>query len=143
MRDTGGRFGNNSHTMPDPAQHPRWLLRRIDQIGVALFVVAALAAMAGWWIAEGGLHGRVVEIDKVEPLAARFMVDINTADVPELLQLPGVGQILAEQIVESRRTGGPFASQNDLMRVNGIGRKKFKQIRPYLQPIPKNAATGQ
>jgi len=103
---------------------------------VAALVVAALAAMGGWWIAQGGFGGRLIEIDRAEPLTARFQVDINAADWPELMQLPGIGPILAKRIVESRETVGPFADQDDLRRVQGIGPKTLEQIRPYLRPMP-------
>jgi competence protein ComEA len=92
-------------------------------------------AMGGWWIAHGGWQGKLIEIDRAEPLTARFEVDINTADWPELMQLPGVGQTLAQRIVESRQADGPFADHDDLRRVRGIGPRTFEQIRPYLRPM--------
>ena len=122
--------------MSDPTRHPHWLLRRADQAAVAALVVAALAAMAGWWIAQGGWRGRLIEIDRAEPLTARFEVDVNAAEWPELAQLPGIGETLARRIVESRKTAGPFTSHDDLRRVRGIGPKIFEQIRPYLRPMP-------
>jgi competence protein ComEA len=122
--------------MSDPLRHPRWLLRRADQAAVAALVVAAFVATVGWWIAHGGWRGRLIEIDRADPLAARFEVDINAADWPELMQLPGVGPTLAHRIVESRRTAGPFMDQADLRRVRGIGPKTLEQIRPYLRPMP-------
>ena len=73
--------------------------------------------MGGWWIARGGPGGRLIEIDEAQPLTARFQVDINKADWPELIQLPGIGPTLAKRIVDSRRTAGPFADQDDLRRV--------------------------
>ena len=75
-------------------------------------------------------------VDRADPLAVRFEVDINTADWPELMQLPGIGQTLAHRIVQSRQTAGPFADQDDLRRVRGIGPKTLEQIRPYLRPMP-------
>jgi len=117
-------------------RHPRWLLRRADQVAVAALVVVALAAMGGWWTYHGGWRGELVEIDRAEPLAARFEVDINAADWPELMQLPGIGQTLAHRIIESRQTVGPFADNDALRRVPGIGPKTLEQIRPYLIPIP-------
>jgi competence protein ComEA len=122
--------------MPASSRHPHWLLRRADQVAVAALVVVALGAMGGWWIARGGLGGRLIEIDQAQPLTARFQVDINKADWPELIQLPGIGQTLAKRIVDSRRTAGPFADQDDLRRVRGIGPKTMEQIRPYLRPMP-------
>ena len=104
---------------------------------MAALVVVALGAMGGWWIARGGLGGRLIEIDQAQPLTARFQVDINKADWPELIQLPGIGQTLAKRIVDSRRTAGPFADQDDLRRVRGIGPKTMEQIRPYLRPMPE------
>ena len=126
-------------SMPDPSRHPRWLLRRADQVAVAALVAVALAAMGGWWIAQGGWGGRLIEIDRAEHLAARFQVDINAAEWPELMQLPGIGPTLAKRIVDSRRTAGPFADQDDLRRVRGIGPKTLEQIRPYLRPMPDSS----
>lgn len=128
--------------MPTPSPHPRWLLRRPDQAFVAVLVVVTLMAMVGWWIAKGGWGGRLVEVDRAEPLAARFEVDINRADWTELLQLPGIGPTLAKRIVESRKTAGPFADNNDLRRVHGIGAKRFEQIRPYLRPMPRSRSVA-
>jgi competence protein ComEA len=125
--------------MLDPLRPPRWLLRRADQAAVAALVAVALLAMAAWWTAHGGWRGNLIEIDWADPLTARFEVDINAADWPELMQLPGIGQTLAQRIVESRQAAGPFADHEDLRRVRGIGPKAFEHIRPYLRPMP-NAA---
>jgi competence protein ComEA len=121
--------------MSDPSQHPRWLLRRGDQAAVAALVVVAVASMTGWWICHGGWQGKLIEIDRAEPLAVRFEVDVNAADWPELMQLPGIGPTLAHRIVESRQTAGPFANHDELRRVQGIGPKTLEQIRPYLRPM--------
>ncbi len=120
--------------MPDQPRQPHWLLRPADQMAVAVLVVVALMAVGGWWIAHGGWQGNLIEIDRAPPLSARFEVDINTADWPELMQLPGIGQTLAQRIVQSRQTDGPFAGQDDLRRVHGIGQKTLERIRPYLKP---------
>ena len=106
---------------------------------MAALVVVALGAMGGWWIARGGLGGRLIEIDQAQPLTARFQVDINKADWPELIQLPGIGQTLAKRIVASRQTVGPFRSPDDLRRVSGIGKKVFANIRPYLRVTPNGS----
>ncbi|TQN43890.1 competence protein ComEA [Blastococcus colisei] len=48
-------------------------------------------------------------------------VDLNTADVPELDALPGIGPVLAQRIVEHRTRQGPFRSVEQLDDVPGIG----------------------
>ena len=120
----------------DLAGKSSWLLRRADQAAVAVLVLAALSTALGWWVSEGGWHGRLIELDRAEPSVASFQVDLNTADWPELIQLPGIGPTLAERIVESRRTDGPFLDHDDLTRVSGIGPKKLEGVRPYLRPLP-------
>jgi len=112
------------------------MLRRAEQTAVAALVAGALAAMAGWWAVHGGPRGRLIEIERAEPLSARFEVDINEADWPELMQLPGIGQTLAQRIVDSRRTDGPFPDHEALRRVRGIGPKTLDGIRPYLRAMP-------
>ena len=119
----------------DVPRQPPWLLRRTDQAVVAVLVLLGLAATVGWWVHNGGLRGRMVEIERAEPQVAAFEVDINSADWPELVQLPAIGETLALRIVESRQKNGPFRDHNELRRVKGIGPKTLETIRPYLRPI--------
>ena len=56
------------------------------------------------------------------------LVNINTANAEELCSLPGVGEATAAAIVEERDSNGPFASAEDIMRVQGIGEKKFAKM---------------
>jgi DNA uptake protein ComE-like DNA-binding protein len=52
--------------------------------------------------------------------------DINTATEKELRLIPGIGPVMARRIIDAR----PFRSADDLKKVNGIGDKKYDQIRP-------------
>lgn len=56
-------------------------------------------------------------------------IDINRATAAELEELPGVGPATAEKIVDDREANGPFTKPEDLMRVPGIGAKKFDAMR--------------
>lgn len=112
------------------------LLRRADQAAVAGLVVMALAGMAVYWYVHGGHRGELIEIDRADPLVARFQVDINQAEWPELAQLPQIGEVLARRIVDSRAAHGSFVDHDDLQRVNGIGPLTLQRIKPYLLPMP-------
>lgn len=116
-----------------------WLLRRADQAAVAGLTLAALVALAAYWLAQGGWQGRLIEIDRLAPQSADYAVDVNAADWPEFAQLPGIGENLARRIVESRRRDGPFVDHDDLGRVRGIGPRTVERIRPYLRPMPDAA----
>jgi competence protein ComEA len=59
-------------------------------------------------------------------------VNINTASESELEGLPGIGQVLAQRIVDYRTQHGPFHSINDLTKVEGIGEKKFASLKDYV-----------
>ena len=67
---------------------------------------------------------------------------MNEADWPELSQLPGVGETLAQRIVESRETAGAFVDNEDLQRVRGIGPRTFERIKPYLRPMPGSGSVA-
>jgi competence protein ComEA len=116
-------------------------LRRADQLAVGGLVVLGLVALAAWWISHGGLQGRVLEVEHAEPLPADFRIDINTADWPEIAQLPGIGETLAQRIVKLREQHGPFQSPRDLQQVRGIGAVTVKRILPYLLPMSGKEAT--
>lgn len=56
------------------------------------------------------------------------LININTATAEELCELPGVGEATAAAIVEDREANGAFTSIEDIMRVSGIGEKKFAKM---------------
>jgi len=107
----------------------------MDQAAVAALTLLALVALTGYWVAHGGLGGRLVEIERAADQNVQFQLDVNQADWPELAELPGLGETLAKRIVDSRRERGPFADHDDLRRVRGIGRKTLDRIKPYLRPL--------
>lgn len=57
------------------------------------------------------------------------LVNINLATADHLQALSGVGEATARAIVEDREAHGPFSSVEDLMRVSGIGQKKFDKLK--------------
>ena len=59
-------------------------------------------------------------------------VNINTASLTELMNLPGVGKKTAEKIIEYRDRRH-FARTADLMNVTGIGEKKFAKLKDYIR----------
>jgi competence protein ComEA len=105
---------------------------------VAALVLLGLASIGGWWIAHGGCRGGLIEIERAERHTAEFAVDLNEADWPELVQLPGIGETLARRIVESRRRDGRFLDHQDIRRFRGIGPETLQRIRPYLRPMPRH-----
>jgi competence protein ComEA len=115
------------------------LLRRTHQAVVATLVLFALAGIGAYWIVQGGPRGELIEIDRAEPLTARYLVDINKAGWPELAELPTVGETLARRIVDSRTDAGPFHDHNDLLRVRGIGPRTLERLKPFLLPLPDQA----
>ena len=60
-------------------------------------------------------------------------ININTADIQQLTLLPGIGETIAERIVAYRSENGGFTTIEDLMKVSGIGEKKFEQMKPYVK----------
>jgi len=59
-------------------------------------------------------------------------LDLNRASVAELTILPGLGEVLAQRVVERRTARGGFRSVDELKEVKGIGTKRLEQLRPLV-----------
>ena len=81
--------------------------------GVSVFVLILFVLTAGGLLAQG-------------------KVDINSADVKELMSLRGVGEVRAKAIVAYRQTHGPFQSLDDLKQVAGIGDKIIQDNQSHI-----------
>jgi competence protein ComEA len=57
------------------------------------------------------------------------LVNVNTATAADLETLPGVGEVIAQAIVEYRTENGPFGSVDQLLDVSGIGDVTLENIR--------------
>lgn len=125
-----GREKSLTDSTPRPWIKPR------DQASLLAVVASLLVMMASYWVYKGGHEGRLIDIDRADPLQASYLVDINEADWPELLQLPGLGETMARRIISDRLQHGPFRSVEQLDRVNGIGPRTMERLRPFLMPIP-------
>ena len=59
-------------------------------------------------------------------------IDINRAEPWLLEALPGIGEVLAQRIVDYRSENGPFRRIEDLLQVSGVGEATFENIKDFI-----------
>lgn len=104
-------------------------------------VADAIEAAGG---AAAGVDGEMIAVGVTPPPGAAAggggggggtaggLVDLNTATVTELQTLPGIGEVLAQRIVEFRDRHGGFRAVSDLRQVEGIGDAKYQQLKDHV-----------
>jgi len=74
-------------------------------------------------------------VDPARPVATSSVmegslrVNLNTATLTELESIPGIGTLLAQQIVANR----PYASVDELTKIRGIGETSLRGLRTYVK----------
>jgi competence protein ComEA len=59
-------------------------------------------------------------------------ININTASLEQLEQIPGVGAVTAQSILDERQKIGSFRDSADLMEIDGMTPRKYEKMRPYI-----------
>ncbi|WP_308408897.1 ComEA family DNA-binding protein [Streptomyces sp. AC558_RSS880] len=108
---------------------------RTDTLNRARFLVdgeqVVVGGPASAGTAPGGSPGTAGTAAGTGPTAP---VSLNTATPDQLDTLPGVGPVLAQHIVDYRTRNGGFRSVDELREVNGIGDRRFADLRNLVRP---------
>jgi competence protein ComEA len=70
---------------------------------------------------------------KKEDKLAGVQININTAAKEQLIMLPGVGESTADKIIMYRENHNGFRKIEDIMKIKGIGKKKFEKLKPFIK----------
>jgi competence ComEA-like helix-hairpin-helix protein len=93
-----------------------------DQLGKGLIAGLAMALVCA-----------VIFAQKKPPAKP---IDLNAATIKELEELPGVGPVTAQRIIEARQKSGRFRRVEDLLAIRGISTKRLDALRPYVTVSP-------
>ncbi len=99
----------------------------------ALLICALVTASSGGALAQ----------EKAASVGATAVVNLNTATIEQLEELPGIGRATAERILEYRQKNGNFTKVEQLMNVKGIGEKSFLKLKPLIVVTAKPEKPGQ
>ncbi len=91
----------------------------------AVFLLATAIGASGFAFAQ--------KKPPVEP------VNLNTATIAQLEQVPGIGPSRARAIVNLREKSGPFERVDDLLAIRGINKARLEKLRPYVIVTPHAA----
>lgn len=104
-------------------------------------IIAGILCTAVFCFIINGLHlDDEFEMTLAEPSPSAYVdysgavdssgkININTAGIKELDTLEGIGEKMARRIITYREQNGSFKQIEDIMKVQGIGKKTFEKLK--------------
>jgi competence protein ComEA len=94
----------------------------------AILMAAAVVIGLGVIVIRQNRAGSGVEIIRAAEQGPLYRVDVNRAEAPDLMLLPGIGEVRAERILKARRENGPFASFEAFGKAAGLSESQLAEI---------------
>ncbi|MET8613500.1 ComEA family DNA-binding protein [Streptomyces misionensis] len=105
-----------------------------DGLNRARFLVDGEQVLVGGPGPAGGQGAGGAPAGPAAPSGPAGQISLNTATEDQLDTLPGVGPVLARHIIDYRTRHGGFRSVDELRQVNGIGDRRFTDLRNLVRP---------
>ncbi|HMQ67562.1 MAG TPA: helix-hairpin-helix domain-containing protein [Ignavibacteria bacterium] len=74
-----------------------------------------------------------IESNENADIRSEGLLNINTATRSDLIDLPGIGESIADKIISYRERNKKFKRAEDLMNISGIGKKKFDKLKSQIK----------
>jgi competence protein ComEA len=99
------------------------------QFALGFLLIAGIFFLLGRWSLDWSraVPASLAAVEREVPA-----LDLNRATRAELRLIPGIGDALAQRVVDQRERNGPFKSVDELRQVSGIGPKTLERLRPRL-----------
>jgi competence ComEA-like helix-hairpin-helix protein len=94
-------------------------------------LVLAAAVLSATWAQAAPVPPGSVTAGKAKRAVGTGVLNLNTATLDQLDALPGVSPKVASAVVAAR-TARPFGRPEDVMRIQGVSKKRFERLRQHL-----------